>query len=102
VQTEVAPTTVVDADAELSAKCGSFVVLVTLAVSLIIVLFGVPEFTLKTNVKTAVELAAKVAVVQLIVPVPLPPAGVVEENVGSWVSDTKVVLAGTALESETD
>ena len=101
VQPEVSLTTVVEAEAELSAGCASLVVLDTLAVSVMTVPFAVPESTLKTSVNTAVELAGKVAMVQSIVPVLLPTDGVVQEKAGSWVSDTKVVLAGTELVSAT-
>ena len=44
-QPEVAATTVVEADDELSARCGSFVVLDTLAVSVMIAPFAAPEST---------------------------------------------------------
>jgi hypothetical protein len=83
VQPEVAATTFVDAEPELSAACGSLVVLVTLAVSVMIVPFGVPEFTLKTKSNIAVVLAGKLATVQLIVPDPLPEDGVVLANAES-------------------
>jgi len=56
----------------------------------------VPAPTLKANEKTAVALAGRVAIVQVIVPVPLPAAGVTHVKAGPefCASDTKVVLAG--------
>jgi len=82
VQPEVAATTFVDAEPELSAACGSLVVLDTLAVSVMIVPFAVPVFTLKTKVNMAVVFAGKLAMVQLIVPLRLPAEGVVQANDG--------------------
>ncbi len=53
------------------------------------------ELTCTTSVKVAVAPAARVALVQVTVPVP-PIAGVVQVNVGPalWLSETKVVLVG--------
>jgi hypothetical protein len=94
---------VVEVDAELSGWCNSFVALAMLAVLFTVAPFGVPASTMKANVKLAVSLAGKEAIVQLIVPVPLPIAGTVHVNVGPefCVSDTKVVPPGTGLVSAT-
>jgi hypothetical protein len=102
VQADAALTTVLEAVAELSGVCSSFVALEILAVLDMMVPFGRVVPTLKVNVNTAMELAGRVANVQLIVPV-LPADGVVQEKAApvSCVSDTKVVLSGTALVSVT-
>ena len=99
VQVLVAPTTVVEADAELSAWRSSVVVLETLAELVMDVPFETPLFTLKTSVNTAVALAGKVAIVQVKVPLPLPGVKVVQVKFGpdSCVSDTKVVSPGTEV-----
>src|SRR5437899_383246 len=80
------------------AECGlvESVGLETVAVFVIFVPLGVLGPTCTTTVNVADAPAAKVEVVPLIVPVP-PTAGLVKVKVGPlvWLSDTKVVLAGT-------
>jgi hypothetical protein len=73
----------------------SGVLLETLAVFVILEPVAVPELTFTTKLKVAVAPAARVALVQVTVPVP-PAAGVVQVKVGPavWVSDTKVVFVG--------
>ncbi len=68
----------------------------------IVVPAGVLGDTRTTTLKLAEAPEASVAIVPLIVPVP-PWAGVVRVNAGPdvWVSETKVVLAGTRSESAT-
>ena len=56
--------------------------------------FGVPALTLTTRVKEALAPAARLAMVQLTVPVP-PTAGVEHDQPAAEVSDTNVALAGT-------
>ena len=66
------------------------------AVSVMTVLAGVPVATLTMTGKVAMFPGAILEIVQVIVPVP-PTAGVVQlQPAGSGVSDTKVVLDGTA------
>ena len=90
-------TTRVEAEPELSGWRSSFVSLVTVTVLVIFVPSGVPAFMLKANEKIAVSLAGRLAMTQLIAPVP-PGDGVVQVNEGpdSCVSETKVVPPGTA------
>jgi hypothetical protein len=99
VQSEVEPTTVVEVEAELLGSCGSAVVEVALAELDMMVPPAAPESTSKTSVKVAVWLAGSDAMLQLIVPVPLPTVGEVQVKVGPvfCVSDTKVVEPGTGL-----
>ena len=86
----------------LLAGLGSGVAAVTSAVLVIVVPSGVLGDTRTTTLKLAEAPEASVPVVPLIVPVP-PCAGVLRLNVGPevWVSDTKVVFAGTSSESAT-
>ena len=87
----------------LLARLGSLVAAVTFAVLVIVVPAGVLGDTRTTTEKVADAPEASVAIVPLIVPVP-PWAGLVRLNAGPevWVSETKVVLAGTRSESATD
>jgi hypothetical protein len=103
VQLVVAAATVVEVDAELLAWCNSFVALVILTPFVMIVPSAVPAAMLKANVKIAVSLASRVAMVQLIVPAALPEAGAVHVKPGPefCVSDTNVVPAGTEPERTT-
>ena len=79
--------------AVLLAKLGSDVDEVTDAVSLIAVPAEVPAVTLSTTVKLA-EPAAKLGLVQLIVPA-LPTAGVLQDHpAGSVPMEENVVFAG--------
>ena len=73
-------------------RFGSDVAEVTLAVLLIAVPAAVPAVTLSTTVKVA-DPAAKVGLVQLMVPVP-PTEGVVHDQAPGAVTDTKVVFGG--------
>ena len=82
VQVLVAPTTVLEADAELSIGRRSVVELEILAVLVMDEPVATPLSTLKTSVKTAVPLAGRVAIVQLTVPPPLPAVGVVHVKLG--------------------
>ena len=69
-------------------------------VLVIAVPLGVFGATKSVKLKLAEAPAASVAVVPVIVPVP-PTAGLVRLNAGPevWASETKVVLAGTRLET---
>jgi hypothetical protein len=97
VQTFAAPTTVFEALEVLSEECSSFVLLETVATLVMTVPSATPAFTLNVNEKTATAPTARVFMVQLIEPLPLPADGVVHVNAGPELcaSDTKVVLAGT-------
>src|SRR5262245_47658667 len=81
------------------AECGPVesVGLETVAVFVMFVPAAELGLTRTTTVNVAEAPAARVAVVPLIVPVP-PTGGLVKVKVTPlfWVSDTKVVLAGTA------
>jgi hypothetical protein len=103
VHTVVPTKTVADELALLSDACSSLVLLETLAALVIVDPSGAFESTLNPMVNTAVEFAANVAIVQLIVPVLLPAVGVVHVNPGPDVcaSETNVVLPGTELVSTT-
>ena len=96
VQTLDAATTVDDVDAELLGWLGSPVVLEMVAIFLISVPSVAPGSTLKANVKIATALTGRVAIVQVIVPAPLPAGGATHVNAGPefCTSDTKVVLLG--------
>ena len=72
----------------------------TAAVSLIRVPNGVLEFTFTVTTKFAVAAAFRVAMVQVIAPVP-PTAGVVHDQPAGVGSETKVVLAGVVPENVT-
>jgi len=81
---------------------GSLVVLETDAVLLIIVPSTTLALTFTTSVKVAVAPAARLAMLQLTVPVP-PTIGVLHVNVSPvfWVNERNVVLAGTVSLSAT-
>ena len=102
VQEEVAPTTVVDVEAELSDACSSLVALETLALLVMIAPVAASPATVKASVKIAVEFAGRVAMVQVIVPLP-PELGVVHVNgePESCASERKVVPPGVALVTST-
>ena len=72
----------------------SWVVVVTVSVSEIIVLAAVPAFTFTTTWKLAVVEAAMVATLQVTFPTP-PTTGKVQDQVAGVTAETKVVLAGT-------
>src|SRR5216683_5389301 len=80
------------------AECGlvESVGLETVAVLVMLVPAGVLELTWTTTVNVANAPATRVGAVPLIVPVP-PTGGLVNVKVGPlvWLSETKVVLAGT-------
>ena len=76
----------------LLARFGSLVDDVTVAVLLIAVPAAVPDGTFRTTVKLD-DPAAKLALVQLIAPVP-PEAGVVQDQPVGTVIELNVVLAG--------
>src|SRR6266849_4330643 len=86
------------------AECGlvESVGLETVAVSVMLVPLGVLELTCTTTVNVADAPAARVVSVPVIVPVP-PAGGLVNVKAGPlvWLSETKVVLAGTASLSTT-
>ena len=86
--------------AELLPAVGSAVVLDTLAVLVIVVPFAVPAFTFTTIVKLLNALAASDVAVKVMVPVP--PAGTASVRVqpAGVVTETSVVFAGTASESD--
>ena len=86
--------TVVVVVAELFAEFESGVELKTVAVLVMIVLFGVFGLTCTASVKVAEPPTARLSVVQLMVPV-APTAGRVQDQVAGALSDTKVVLAGS-------
>jgi hypothetical protein len=88
--------TVTEAVNVLSVSNNSLVVLETVAVLVMPVPAGTPEFTWKTNVNCAVVLAGRVAIVQVELPVP-PTDGFVQLNAGpvTWVSDWNVELVAT-------
>jgi hypothetical protein len=94
--------TLVVAVAELFPGTSSVVLLDMVAVLLIVVPSGVLAFTFTTMLKLALAFAAKVAMVQVTVPV-APGAGLVQEKDGPAVCaiDTNVVFAGVASLSET-
>ena len=97
------PETVADELAVLSDGCNSCVSLETLDELVIVEPSVASAFTLNAIVNTATAFAGKVAIVQLMVPLPLPTVGVVQVKVGPEVcaSDTKVVPPGTELVSTT-
>src|SRR5258708_6406994 len=80
------------------AECGppASLGLDTVAVSVMFVPLGVLGLTCTTTVNVAEPPNGRVGAVPLIVPVP-PAGGLVKVKVGPlvWLSDTKVVLAGT-------
>ena len=94
--------TVVELEALLLARLGSLVVLLTLTEFVIVVPAGVLGDTRTTKMKVAESPESSVAIVPVIVPVP-PCAGAVSVNAGpeDWVTETKVVLAGTGPEAVT-
>ena len=79
---------------------GSVVVLDTVAVFVIVVPVGVPAVTFTTTVKILDAPAASVGLVK--VRVPVPPLGTESVRVqpAGVVTDTRVVFAGTASESD--
>src|SRR5262249_47958874 len=91
----VPPPTAIFTVTELSPVTVSCVALVTVAVSAIIVPFGVPAVTFTTNVKLATAFGAKVAIVQVRLPVP-PTGGSVQAHPAGVTAETKVVFVGTA------
>jgi hypothetical protein len=100
VQELVALTTVVVVDAELSAACSSFVLLEILAELVMLVPFGAFPSTANENVRIAVSLAGRVAMVQFMMPFAsgLPQ---VKGSPESCVSETNVVPPGTEVVSIT-
>ena len=66
-----------------------------MSVSVMTVPVAVPAFTFVTSVNEAVEPAARVAMLQVTVPV-APTAGVEQLHAAGLVSETKVVLVGIA------
>lgn len=94
--------TKVVAVAELLPGVGSAVVLDTLAVLVTVVPLGVLPLTLTTTVKMLDAPAVCVGLVN--VRVPVPPAGTasVRDQPDGVVTDTSVVFAGTASESDND
>src|SRR5438067_5170798 len=94
--------TVVVAVAELLPGHGSSVSLVTVAVLLSVVPFGVLAFTITTSRNVAFAPVPNMEIVQLTVPVP-PTAGVEQRKAGPLVcaKETNVVFAGVASVSET-
>jgi len=86
--------TVVVAVAVLFAVLGSLDVAAIVDEFVMTVVFGVPALTLTTRVNEALAPAARLAMVQLTVPVP-PTAGVEHDQPAAKVSDTNVVLVGT-------
>src|SRR5258708_2021372 len=90
--------TVVDAVELLFAGLLSVVVVVTVAVLLSVVPFGVAAFTFATSVKVAEAPLISDAIEHVVV------APVVQTKVGPvvWFSETNVVLAGSVSLNETD
>src|SRR5262245_18693 len=86
--------TVVVAVAVLLAALGSMDVAPTDAVFVMTVAFAVPALTLTTRVNEALAPEARLARVQLTVPV-APTAGVEHDQPAAEVSDTNMVLFGT-------
>jgi hypothetical protein len=99
-QSSAAVPTVVVAVAVLFAMLGSVDVAVIVAVFVMTVVLGVPALTLTTRVNEALAPAARLAMVQVTVPVP-PTAGVEHDQPAARVNDTNVVLGGTASLSAT-
>lgn len=83
-------------------RSGSVVAVLTSAVLLMVVPFGVPCATMTTTVKLAESPAGSVPIDPSIVPVP-PTVGLERLNAGPEVcsAETNVVLAGTRSESAT-
>jgi hypothetical protein len=86
--------TVVVAVAVLFAVLGSVDVAVIVVVFVMTVVLGVPAVTLTTRVKEALAPAARLAMVQLTVPV-APTVGFEHDQPAAWVNETNVVLGGT-------
>src|SRR5437764_251247 len=86
--------TLVIATSMLLPGVGSPVPLVTVAVLGIVVPVGVAASTLTTIVKVAVSLAATVAFVKVMVPVPPATTESVRDQPAGVVTDTSVVLVG--------
>src|SRR6267154_392393 len=76
------------------AKFGTMLVADTVAVSAIFVPNAVPAFTCRTKVKLAVPLTARLAIVQVIVPVPPTGGTVPQAQPAGGVIDWKVVFGG--------
>src|SRR5437868_14424068 len=98
---EVAETTVVVVEDELSAACSSLVVLLTEAAS--VMPAPVPAVRLKEMLTIATPPAGNVAIVKVIAPVLAPTSGneAVKAGPDSCASERKVTPSGTALTSTT-
>src|SRR6266850_1482297 len=90
-----APPTAILTVAELSPGTVSRVAVVTAATSEMMVPLGVPGFTLTTTWKLAVVAGGRVAIAQVMFPVP-PTAGKTQDQPAGVAAEKKVVFAGTA------
>ena len=90
-----APPTAILTVTKLSPGTVSRVVVVTVAASEMIVPLGVPGFTLTTTWKLAVVAGGKVAIVQVMFPVP-PTAGKMQAQPTGVTAEKNVAFAGTA------
>ena len=85
--------TTTSAVAVLVVRPGTMLVAVAVAVSAILVPEAVPAFTCNTRVKLAVAVAARVPIVQVIVP-EAPTPGLMQVHPAGAVMDWKFVLGG--------
>src|ERR1700682_2562317 len=90
----VALATITAAVALLVARFGRMCVAEAVTVSAMFVPDAVPAFACRTKVKLAVALSARVAMVQVIVPVPPTGGTVPQVQPAGGVMDWKVVLGG--------